>query len=104
MDFVSWPTSKKTLGKEAAAVGLGSVPSWLRPFGVLSNGEKFRANLARVICDAPKQVVVDEFTSVVDRQIARFGALAFQKAWRRTGGQCVLLSCHYDILDWLEPD
>lgn len=30
--------------------------------------------------------------------------LAFQKAWRRNGGQCVLLNCHYDIIDWLEPD
>jgi len=87
-----------------AAVGLGSVPTWLRPFPVLSNGEKFRANLARLICEAPKRVVVDEFTSVVDRQIAKFGALAFQKAWRRTGGQCVLLSCHYDIIEWVEPD
>ncbi len=87
-----------------AAVGLGSVPSWLRPYHVLSNGERFRADLARVISDAPARVVIDEFTSVVDRQIARIGALAFQKAWRRTGGQCVLLSCHYDIIDWLEPD
>jgi len=87
-----------------AAVGLGSVPSWLRPYPVLSNGEKFRADLARVVADAPARVVIDEFTSVIDRQIARIGALAFQKAWRRTAGQCVLLSCHYDILDWLEPD
>lgn len=87
-----------------AAVGLGSVPTWLRPYSVLSNGEKFRANLARIICAAPGRVVVDEFTSVVDRQIAKFGALAFQKAWRRTGGQCVLLSCHYDIIEWVEPD
>lgn len=87
-----------------AAVGLGTVPAWLRPYGVLSNGEKFRANLARIICDAPARVVVDEFTSVVDRQIAKFGALAFQKAWRRNGGQCVLLSCHYDIIEWVEPD
>lgn len=87
-----------------AAVGLGSVPSWLRPYAVLSNGEKFRADLARIVCDAPERVVVDEFTSVVDRQIARIGALAFQKAWRRTGGKAVLLSCHYDIIDWLEPD
>lgn len=87
-----------------AAVGLETVPAWLRPFAVLSNGEKFRANLARVLCEAPRQVVIDEFTSVVDRQIAKFGALAFQKAWRRTGGQCVLLSCHYDILPWIEPD
>jgi GNAT superfamily N-acetyltransferase len=87
-----------------AAVGLGTVPSWLRPYPVLSNGEKFRADLAKIIAEAPPRVVVDEFTSVVDRQIAKFGALAFQKAWRRTGGKCVLLSCHYDILDWVEPD
>lgn len=87
-----------------AAVGLGSVPSWLRPYHVLSNGEKFRADLAKIVCEAPEKVIVDEFTSVVDRQIAKFGALAFQKAWRRTGGQCVLLSCHYDVLDWIEPD
>ncbi|WP_303905606.1 GNAT family N-acetyltransferase [Thiohalomonas denitrificans] len=112
----SWPARKPIIDAIAphgdfnqvtgalAAVGLGSVPAWLRPHSVLSNGEKFRADLARLICEAPKRVVVDEFTSVVDRQIARFGALAFGKAWRRTGGQCVLLSCHYDIIDWLEPD
>lgn len=87
-----------------AAVGLGSVPSWLRPYHVLSNGEKFRADLARIVAEAPERVVVDEFTSVVDRQIAKIGALAFQKSWRRTKGQAVLLSCHYDIIDWLEPD
>lgn len=87
-----------------ASVGLGTVPAWLRPHAVLSNGERFRADLARLICEAPPRVVIDEFSSVVDRQIAQVGALAFQKAWRRTGGQCVLLSCHYDILDWLEPD
>lgn len=87
-----------------ASVGLGTVPAWLRPYGALSNGERFRADMARLICEAPDQVVLDEFTSVVDRQIARFGALAFGKAWRRTTGRCVVLSCHYDILEWLEPD
>jgi GNAT superfamily N-acetyltransferase len=87
-----------------SAVGLGSVPTWLRPFNVLSNGEQFRATLATLVCDAPPFAVVDEFSSVVDRQIAKIGAGAFSKAWRRTGGKVVLLSCHYDILDWLEPD
>ena len=87
-----------------SAVGLGDVPAWLRPYAVLSNGEKFRATLARLVAEAPEHAVVDEFTSVVDRQIAKIGALAFSKAWRRTGGQVVLLSCHYDILDWLQPD
>jgi GNAT superfamily N-acetyltransferase len=87
-----------------SAVGLGSVPAWLRPYPVLSNGEKFRATLARLVCEAPAFAVVDEFSSVVDRQIAKIGAGAFAKAWRRAGGQVVLLSCHYDILDWLSPD
>lgn len=112
----SWPANKPIIDSidssgdfdavtgALSAVGLGTVPAWLRPFTVLSNGEQFRANLARIICEAPAEIVVDEFTSVVDRQIAKFGAHAFQKAWRRTAGKCVLLSCHYDILDWIEPD
>ena len=89
-----------------ASVGLGSVPTWLRPYHALSNGEQFRANLARLICDAPKFAVLDEFSSVVDRQIACIGSGAFAKAWRRipSKSQVVLLSCHYDILDWVQPD
>lgn len=88
-----------------AAVGLGDVPAWLRPYKVLSNGEKFRAGLARLMCESPKRSIIDEFTSVVDRQIARIGAAAFAKSWRREKGrQVVLLSCHYDIIEWLQPD
>lgn len=87
-----------------AAVGLGTVPAWLRPFHVLSMGEQFRANLARLVCEAPNFAVIDEFSSVVDRQIAQIGAGAFARAWRRTSGRVVLLSCHEDILDWVKPD
>lgn len=87
-----------------ASVGLGSVPTWLRPYPVLSNGEKFRATLAKLVCEAPALAVIDEFSSVVDRQIAQIGAGAFAKGWRRTTGKVVLLSCHYDILDWVSPD
>lgn len=89
-----------------ASVGLGDVPVWLRPFKVLSNGEQFRAGLARIICEKPEKIVIDEFTSVVDRQIAKIGSQAFQKAWRRSNpeGKVVLLTPHYDILDWVCPD
>ncbi len=88
-----------------ANVGLGDVPSWLRPFHALSNGQQFRAGLARVMVEAPDNSVVDEFTSVIDRQIAKIGALAFSKGWRRNKGKrIVLLSCHYDIIEWLQPD
>jgi len=88
-----------------ASVGLGDVPAWLRPFKALSNGQQFRAGLARLLVEPPKEVVIDEFTSVVDRQIAKIGALAFQKSWRRSGNnKVVLLSPHYDIIEWLQPD
>lgn len=89
-----------------SAVGLGSVPSWLRPFHVLSNGEQFRAGLAKVVMDYDGDVVLDEFTSVVDRQIAKIGSAAFQRKWRKKcdGRRAVVLSPHYDIIDWLEPD
>jgi ABC-type ATPase involved in cell division len=95
----------KTVTGALAAVGLGDVPAWLRPFQVLSNGEQFRAGLARLVCDGPERAVVDEFTSVIDRQVAKIGAAAFAKSWRRQKGrQVILLSCHYDVLDWLQPD
>ena len=66
-----------------AAVGLGTVPEWLRPYRLPSTGERFRASLARIVCEAPHRIVIDEFSSVVDRQIARIGATAFASAWLR---------------------
>lgn len=88
-----------------ANVGLGDVPAWLRPFSALSNGQQFRAGLARLMSEAPDETIIDEFTSVVDRQIAKIGAMAFSKGWRRNKGKrVVLLSCHYDIIEWLQPD
>ena len=87
-----------------SAVGLGAVPTWLRPFKVISTGEKFRAELARLLLCGRKRIVVDEFTSVVDRRVARIGAAAFAKAWRRRSGQVILLSCHRDIIPWVHPD
>lgn len=120
-DMGNWPTDQPIIEAitpqlepdevtaALSAVGLGSVPAWMRPFHVLSNGEQFRANLARILCEFPDQVVIDEFTSVVDRQVAKVGAAAFAKSWRRKAratkrGQVVLLSCHYDIISWLQPD
>jgi hypothetical protein len=89
-----------------AAVGLGSVPSWLRPASVLSNGEFFRANLAALLLDTDySQVYIDEFSSVLDRQVAKVGAGAFAKAWRKQPDRkIILITPHYDILEWVQPD
>lgn len=105
VDCISPKGNFNSVTSALSGVGLGDVPSWLRPFSALSNGQQFRAGLARVLCEAPNEVVIDEFTSVVDRQIAKIGAMAFGKAWRRNKGKkAVLLSCHYDVIEWLQPD
>jgi ABC-type molybdenum transport system ATPase subunit/photorepair protein PhrA/GNAT superfamily N-acetyltransferase len=88
-----------------SSVGFSSPPSWVKPFRVLSNGEQFRATMARAIMDARKLVVIDEFTSVVDRTVARIGAGAIAKTVRRTPGkQFVAVTCHDDVEAWLQPD
>lgn len=87
-----------------SSVGFSSPPSWIKPYSVLSNGEKMRVDLARAILTDKEVVSFDEFTSVIDREVARMGSLAVQKAIRKKNKKFIAISCHYDILDWLEPD
>lgn len=99
----------KRFGVEAVtqicmAVGFNTIPAWLRPYHVLSNGEKFRVDLARRLLEGGEVVVCDEFTSVVDRQVARIGAHAVQKYIRKANRQFIAATCHYDVEDWLQPD
>jgi len=86
------------------SVGFSSPPSWLKPYSVLSNGEKMRVNLARVILENRNLIVFDEFTSVVDRTVAKIGSAAVSKSIRRTDKKFIAVSCHDDIIEWLEPD
>jgi GNAT superfamily N-acetyltransferase len=87
-----------------SSVGLSSPPAWLRPYKVLSTGEKFRVDVARALASSDERVVIDEFTSVVDRTVAQIGSAAVAKTVRASGKQLVAVSCHYDIIDWLDPD
>ncbi len=88
-----------------SAVGFNTIPSWMKPFQVLSNGEQFRAELARRLLEEQSPVIVDEFTSVVDRQVAKIASHATQKYVRKNEKrQFVAVSCHHDIIDWLQPD
>ena len=70
------------------AVGLNSIPSWLKPYHVLSNGEKFRADLAIQLKD---NAIIDEFTSVVDRNVAKSCSNAIQKYIRKENLQNIVL-------------
>lgn len=93
----------KTIEKMFYAVGFGSVPSWLKPYNVLSNGEKMRVDLARALLQSNK-VCFDEFTSVVDRNVAQTMCIATNKAIKKTNKQFIAVTCHYDVVEWLEPD
>lgn len=92
------------VAKAFSSVGFSTVPAWLRPYHVLSNGERFRADIARRLLELEGTIVVDEFTSVVDRQVAQVGSHAIQKYARRTGKRFVAVTCHYDVEEWLQPD
>lgn len=74
------------------AVGFSSPPSWIKPFSVLSCGEQFRCDLARALAagfteksdgNEKPLVVFDEFTSVVDRNVAKICSAAIAKGIRR---------------------
>ena len=52
-----------------SAVGLGSVPSWLRPYAALSTGEKFRADLARVLCERPGLFVMGQMLARIEAML-----------------------------------
>ncbi len=92
------------------AVGFGSPPSWMKPYAVLSGGERFRCDLARALavgCERPGAIIAfDEFTSVVDRNVARIGSAAIAKQIRSGAitARLVAVTCHYDVAEWLEPD
>ena len=104
--------SFKDLLRTLTAVGLASPPSWLKPYRVLSTGERFRADLARALLGAGVQgstfkvqscqrestlnlepgtlnhslLVFDEFTSTLDRSVACTASYALAKYLRGQKG------------------
>lgn len=97
-------SSVEAITGACSAVGFNTIPAWLRPFAVLSNGEKFRVELARRLLEHEAPVVVDEFTSLVDRQVAKVASHAAQKFARKVAKRLVAVTCHYDVEEWLQPD
>ena len=99
------------------AVGLGSPMAWIKPHRALSRGEQFRADLARGLAGTlndteanvaaePRLIVIDEYTSVVDRVTARTASAAVSRAIRSGFARCrlVAVTCHSDVARWLSAD
>lgn len=85
LDDMPKGASVEEISMALTSVGFASPPSWLKSYSVLSNGEKMRCDLARAILEKRDLFAFDEFTSVVDRNVAKIASLAMQKAIRRGG-------------------
>jgi ABC-type lipoprotein export system ATPase subunit/GNAT superfamily N-acetyltransferase len=84
------------------ACGLRSIPAWFRTPHTLSNGEHHRFEMAMALDQGIN--IIDEFTSVVDRDTAKALAYSVRKYYDRNPGVLYIASCHRDIIDWLDPD
>lgn len=104
VDCFSNDLNIKQITGSLTGVGFSDTRCWLRPHSVLSNGQKFRADLARMLAEN-KTVVFDEFTSVVDRTVAKATSNSLRKYLSANiDKKFVGVSCHYDIIEWLQPD
>ena len=100
--IISHFSSPEEAINKMGAVGLNSIPSWYKPYNVLSNGEKFRADLSRKL---KSYCVIDEYTSVVDRNVAKAASTSLSRYIKNNDiNNIVLSTCHRDILHWLDPD
>lgn len=91
------------------ACGLGEPRLWVRRFSDLSDGEQFRAALARAIgrtikLGASRPIICDEFTALLHRRLARSIAHNLRKLVTRTGLIFIAATAHEDIFADLRPN
>jgi ABC-type ATPase involved in cell division len=96
-----FPTTEEAIERLCMA-GLCSVPTWFRPYHMISAGEQFRASIALGLTN---KTIIDEFTSNLDRLTARSLASALNKYICKNRFQNIICAgCQYDIIQWLNPD
>jgi ABC-type glutathione transport system ATPase component len=89
--------------------GLGEAPLWLRPFGTLSDGQRFRARLARAIglyagARNLRPILCDEFCTQLHRRSARSISYNLRNIVSRRGLCLVVACCDEDLIADLQPD
>jgi len=71
----------------------------------LSDGQKYRYRLAKLIDRGEKRVwVIDEFCACLDRVMARIIAFLIQKVARKLGKTVVAATTHEDVVEDFQPD
>ncbi|MEQ1504113.1 MAG: hypothetical protein ABMB14_17855 [Myxococcota bacterium] len=87
-----------------AEAGLAEGPALVTPYAHLSDGQKYRVRLARLLASGATHLCVDEFLTALDRTAARSLAWRFQRLCRRRGLRAIVASSHDDLVDAFGPD
>ena len=88
------------------SLSLSSVPVWLNKPNELSNGERARLDICYHLSKANEGdiILIDEYSSTVNRSSAKSMSYALQRYIRKKNLKIILASCHFDIIEWLNPD
>jgi len=85
-------------------VGLNDAFLFLRRYPELSDGQKYRYRLAKMIENRAQIWFCDEFCSLLDRDTAKVVAYNVQKLARKLGRGVFVATCHTDLLEDLKPN
>jgi len=84
-------------------VGLNDAFLFIRKYSQLSDGQKYRYRIAKLI-EADRQYwVMDEFCSTLDRDMAKIVAYNVQKLARQEGKAVLAATTHTDLFEDLKP-
>lgn len=86
-----------------SAVGLNDARLLLRRYPELSDGQRYRYRLARLMERPERFWLADEFCSTLDRTTARVVAFNAQKVARRLGRCLIAATSHTDLVEDLAP-
>ena len=76
----------------------------IRDYSQLSDGQKYRFALAKLIESSAEVWVADEFGAKLDRVTAKAVAFNMQKAAREKGATLIVATTHTDMIEELGPD
>ena len=83
--------------------GMNDANLYVRKPSELSDGQRYRFRLAKVVESGAKVWVADEFLAVLDRDTAKGIAFAMQKTSRKAGATLIVATTHTDMVPDLAP-
>jgi GNAT superfamily N-acetyltransferase len=86
-----------------AKVGLGDAFLFVRRFSQLSDGQRYRFLIAKLIESQKQFWIMDEFCATLDRDTAKIVAFNVQKLSRQQGRSVLAATTHMDLLEDLNP-